>query len=353
MIPELNIKRDEVLSVRPSEIVLGTKINRWEAISLPYFITKKGVNINHIDLRCECGNTATIKVSDFLSSRSKGCRNCANKYKKTDQELIDTSINSIYIDYKASAHNRGYTFEISKDFLKKLIFQKCQYCGNEPQNTRNNLHTVLKYNGIDRVINTIGYIEENCITCCATCNRMKNIYEPDFLLEHIQKILKNQQVSKIKNLFSEKKLSKFHERAMVIASQSPDQDTKVAALLIDENTTAVLAEGYNGFVRNAPDDLLPKTRPDKYPYMIHAEMNMICNSVRSGVKTDSRIVYCTLSPCITCLRTLWQAGVNTVYFKDLYKDFESSLEMGDLIIEIEKTESFYCLTMTTDKQEQK
>ena len=118
------------------------------------------------------------------------------------------------------------------------------------------------------------------------------------------------------------KLENYYQRALVVASSSPDQETKVGALLIKRESGAVVADGFNGFCRNAPDIKLPKTRPEKYEYIIHAENNLICNAVRHGIQTDNCVVFCTLSPCVQCLRFLWQCGIKEFYFKDKYKDFD-------------------------------
>ena len=146
--------------------------------------------------------------------------------------------------------------------------------------------------------------------------------------------------------FSLKKLTHFHNRALAIAAQSHDEETKVAAILINPETGAVMAEGYNGFIRGANDKVLPTTRPDKYDYIVHAETNLLCNSVRSGVKTDKCIVYCTLSPCVKCVRMLWQAGISSFYFKDKYSDFDQSKNMKDLRIECEDIGGFYKMTIS-------
>jgi dCMP deaminase len=154
---------------------------------------------------------------------------------------------------------------------------------------------------------------------------------------------KHQSEDSSSSTIATKKLTVCHSRALVIASQSHDIHTKVAALLIDPKTLAVMAEGYNGFIRGGPDDKLPTTRPEKYDYIVHAETNLLCNAVRSGVKTDGCIVYCTLSPCTKCIRMLWQAGISEFYFKDKYKDFEDSSSMLDLQIDCEQLEGFYYL----------
>jgi hypothetical protein len=46
----------------------------------------------------------------------------------------------------------------------------------------------LAYNGIDRVDNKKGYTEENCVSCCGLCNRMKMKMGLSDFAKHIQKI---------------------------------------------------------------------------------------------------------------------------------------------------------------------
>ena len=127
-----------------------------------------------------------------------------------------------------------------------------------------------------------------------------------------------------------KKILNYHKQAAVIAEMSPDAQTQVGALLVNSKTGAVLSSGFNGFVRKAPDQNLPKTRPDKYQYMVHAEANLIYNCARHGISTDECFVYCTLSPCVNCCRAIYQCGITTVVFKDKYSDFDKQAEMLDL-----------------------
>lgn len=126
------------------------------------------------------------------------------------------------------------------------------------------------------------------------------------------------------------KIRNYEKQARAIAEMSPDAETQVGALLINSKTGAVLSSGFNGFVRKAPDAKLPKTRPDKYPYMVHAETNLIYNCARHGVSTDECFVFSTLSPCINCCRAIYQCGITTVIFRDKYRDFDKQAEMLDL-----------------------
>jgi hypothetical protein len=63
---------------------------------------------------------------------------------------------------------------LSRSELESLIRQPCHYCGAEYSNVnRTNARSELKYNGIDRVRNEIGYRPDNVVPCCAACNQAK------------------------------------------------------------------------------------------------------------------------------------------------------------------------------------
>jgi dCMP deaminase len=149
-----------------------------------------------------------------------------------------------------------------------------------------------------------------------------------------------------------KKLQNYLEIAETISKNSHDSQTKVGAVLVHKTTGAILATGYNGFVRGAIDENLPNTRPEKYKYVIHAEQNLLCNSARHGISTANCIVINTLSPCTHCLRLLWNSGIDQVYFpsKNVYDDFSDSCKMGDINISINRIKDFIKLDLTAKKE---
>lgn len=134
-----------------------------------------------------------------------------------------------------------------------------------------------------------------------------------------------------------------------IAQFSPDQKTKVGALLLHNVSGSVLSTGYNGFIRNANDAELPSIGDEKYDYIVHAETNLLFSAARHGVRTSECFIICTLSPCINCLRSLYQAGIVKVYFRDTYKDFHKNLKMKDLIIDLSKVGEYTKLEMKGSK----
>ena len=151
-------------------------------------------------------------------------------------------------------------------------------------------------------------------------------------------------------MITEKRLNYYHTRALAVASGSPDEQTKVGALLIHGESGAVISEGYNGFIRGAQDEILPKTRPDKYEYMIHAETNLLCNAVRHGVSANKCVIYCTISPCVGCMRTLYQAGIKEIYVKGFYVDFTRCSSMKDLKLTVTSIGEFSRIELEPKKE---
>ena len=133
------------------------------------------------------------------------------------------------------------------------------------------------------------------------------------------------------------RISKFEmymEMARVAAKRSHDAETQVGAVLVNNTTGAVLATGCNGFVRGARDNELPNTRPEKYKYMVHAEENLVANCARHGISMDNCTLYCTMSPCVKCMRLLWQCGITSIIVENLYRDVEDIQAMDDIKLTI-------------------
>jgi dCMP deaminase len=96
--------------------------------------------------------------------------------------------------------------------------------------------------------------------------------------------------------------------AKVVSQRSHDMQTQHGCVITDSRDR-ILGVGYNGFPRGLDDDLLPKTRPEKYPWMIHAERNALSNCV---VRPDNGIAYVTGQSCNDCIMALWQEGIKKV-----------------------------------------
>jgi dCMP deaminase len=97
--------------------------------------------------------------------------------------------------------------------------------------------------------------------------------------------------------------------------KSHDPQTKCGCVLASGNTK--ISCGYNGFIRKIDNKLLPNTRPEKYPFMIHAEANAIYNAAREGKSTMRSTAYITSIPCSTCLQMLYQCGIEKIIYSNI------------------------------------
>jgi dCMP deaminase len=149
------------------------------------------------------------------------------------------------------------------------------------------------------------------------------------------------------------KVQNYMAMAEVIAQRSHDAETKVGSILIKSSNDTLVSTGFNGFISGAPDDELPNTRPDKYEYVMHSELNLISNCAKNGISTDGCYVVCTMSPCKQCTRLLFNAGIRRVIAKRLYKDFAEVQHMRDLRVRCALTDDgFYEITYHLISSEQ-
>jgi dCMP deaminase len=100
--------------------------------------------------------------------------------------------------------------------------------------------------------------------------------------------------------------------AWTIKELSCDGQTKHGCVITTDKNRP-LGWGYNSFPRDCNNDLLPNLRPDKYPWMIHAEENAVTNCL---LKPVNGIAYVTGVCCFGCAKHLWNNGVTTIYQLD-------------------------------------
>ena len=150
------------------------------------------------------------------------------------------------------------------------------------------------------------------------------------------------------------KIPNLLKQCDVIAELSKDEEMKVGGILIDPKSMAQLTTGYNSFVRNAPDDKLPTKRPEKYEFILHCEQNIITNAARNGICTQGKVLVTNLSPCHSCARLLYQAGISEVYFKNLYRIYKESdlfIDLNDLYLSITDFGYFKKMDIYTENEE--
>lgn len=115
--------------------------------------------------------------------------------------------------------------------------------------------------------------------------------------------------------------------AMLSAMRSKDPNTQVGACIVNSEKK-IVGVGYNGFPIGCSDEDLPWAREGewletKYPYVCHAELNAILNSIGGSLKGCT--LYVALFPCNECAKAIIQSGIKkVVYLSDKYKDSDGT-----------------------------
>jgi dCMP deaminase len=106
---------------------------------------------------------------------------------------------------------------------------------------------------------------------------------------------------------------RFMRLAREISTWSKDPSSKIGAVVVN-NERRILATGYNGFPRGIADtDERLNDREQKYPRIVHGEMNALMNALYSGVSVkDSTIYVYGLPICSECTKSVIQAGIKRV-----------------------------------------
>ncbi len=118
----------------------------------------------------------------------------------------------------------------------------------------------------------------------------------------------------------------FMAVALLSAQRSKDPNTQVGACVANSQNK-IVGVGYNGFPWGCSDDDLPWKRDGdyldtKYPYVCHAELNAVLNTISYDLR-DCRI-YVALFPCNECTKVIIQSGIREiVYLSDKYKGTNS------------------------------
>lgn len=125
--------------------------------------------------------------------------------------------------------------------------------------------------------------------------------------------------------------------AVLSSKRSKDPRTKTGACIVNADKL-IVGVGYNGAPRGWNDAVFPwnaseegcgnkptkgDTLNQKYPYVIHAELNAILNSHSRDLRGCT--IYATLFPCNECTKAIAQSGIKRIiYLSDQYADIDST-----------------------------
>ncbi|MDD6467808.1 MAG: dCMP deaminase family protein [Erysipelotrichaceae bacterium] len=118
----------------------------------------------------------------------------------------------------------------------------------------------------------------------------------------------------------------FMGLAHLSAKRSKDPSTQVGAVIVNEEKR-IVGIGYNGMPYGCEDDEFPWDREGefldtKYPYVVHAELNAILNSIQ---KLKNCTLYVSLFPCNECAKAIIQSGIRKIVYEcDKYAHTEAT-----------------------------
>lgn len=153
------------------------------------------------ECQCDCGKLLIVEGYKITRGNTKSC-GCLITRKRTPEECDKMGDDKRKYHPKiASARKvwRRYTDDgdsISFEKFLELSSMNCHYCGTEPSISYNykKPHRQYRedgwfiYNSLDRVDSSKPHTEDNCVSCCLTCNRFKGVRSVNDFKEHLTKL---------------------------------------------------------------------------------------------------------------------------------------------------------------------
>ena len=130
----------------------------------------------------------------------------------------------------------------------------------------------------------------------------------------------------------------FMNIAREVATRSTCSRKHVGAVIVRDKT--ILSTGYNGSIKSLPhcDDAGCDMVDGHCVRTSHAEANAIVQAAKNGVGIDQSKIYVTASPCYDCFKLIANAGINTIYYEEFYRDqriIDRSKEVGIQLVSLE------------------
>ena len=103
---------------------------------------------------------------------------------------------------------------------------------------------------------------------------------------------------------------------------------QVGAVIVKGNK--ILATGYNGMPsgwdNKCEDEItvfingLDEKELRNKPEVLHAESNALMKVSASTESSQDSTLFCTHAPCIDCAKLIFQSGINSVYYRNQYRN---------------------------------
>jgi hypothetical protein len=121
-----------------------------------------------------CPKKVLDKDKEHRASMNDPAYQALAKFRAATKVNTRSKFKRWYAKTRSQSARRGIEFSLTEDEAWELYGQNCFYCGKQPADNDSW--------GLDRMINTLGYHEDNVVPCCKTCNYCKGPLDTlDFL----------------------------------------------------------------------------------------------------------------------------------------------------------------------------
>jgi dCMP deaminase len=119
----------------------------------------------------------------------------------------------------------------------------------------------------------------------------------------------------------------YMDLAVNLARRSHCVKMKVGAVITRE--TRIVSLGYNGPPAGThncdeewPGTGCPRSERGGCSLALHAEENAILYAAKNKVNLEGGTLYVTLSPCLSCARTIYTMGIKKLYYLNSYAEYK-------------------------------
>ncbi len=173
---------------------------------------------------------------------------------------------------------------------------------------------------------------------CIECRKEMIVEGMEKNIKNLTEFVNNRYLNSIQMTNDPKDISNM-EIAEIIAQRSKCVSYKVGCVIVKNDRPITV--GYNGTPKgykncNEIFDEKDFDREEHHNFSekfeIHGELNAIAFAARNGIKIEGGILYCTLQPCLNCIKTICQSGITKIVFRDLYDKTSYTTDTYDMLI---------------------
>jgi dCMP deaminase len=148
----------------------------------------------------------------------------------------------------------------------------------------------------------------------------------------------------------------YMKTAEVFANLSHARRLHVGAIIVKDDR--IISIGYNGMPTGWDNDCEDRVYANEWtidanewqykdetghpynlktkPEVLHAETNAIAKLAKSNESGDGAVLFVTHAPCLDCAKLVYQSGLNTVFYRNSYRDDSGILFLKKAGVTVEK-----------------